>query len=656
MINDKIRNLGILAHVDAGKTTISEYMLYKSGRIRSQGRVDEGTASTDWLEVERQRGISVKSAVTSLEWQGVNINLIDTPGHADFAAEVERTLWVMDCAILVISAAEGVEAQTERLWQALDSMDIPVLIFINKIDRKAADCGQVLTEIRNMLSDDIVVLQEVKNECSKNCSVDNIIPQKPEIQFPDENIIEFVANHDSEVLEKYVDGKKITVSYLKDKLVELVREKMAYPVLFGSALQEVGLDELLDAVITYLPGPEIVDGPPAGIVFKIEHDDNMGRLSYVRLYSGQIENRDQLKNITRDTTEKITQIRKTFVQKHQDVGQLKAGDIGTICGFSESQVGDILGNRELVPRQYELAVPLLKVQVYPEEKGNYRKLVEAVQVLADEDPLLGLEWIKESREIHLKIMGLIQLEVLGTIFTERFGLHVKFSKPSIIYKETPKKSGEGYISYTMPKPCWAVLRFEIEPAPRGSGVDYDSEVRNDVILPRYQKQVADTIPRALEQGLYGWEVTDLKIRLVDGEYHVEHTHPPDFTVATPMGIMDGLDNTGTFLLEPILDFQIIVSEEVGGSVLNQLAQRRAEVESPEIKKNKFLLQGKIPLAAALDYPVKLSSTTGGRGIMETKFAGYRKCPPEKGSSCPRRGVNPLDQSNYILSVRNAIGK
>ncbi len=657
MLNNKIRNLGILAHVDAGKTTISEYMLYKSGRIRKKGRVDDGTTSTDWLPVERQRGISVKAAVTSFNWQGVKVNLIDTPGHNDFAAEVERTLWAMDCAVLVISAAEGVEAQTEILWHALQAMKIPTIIFVNKVDRKAADLSKILPEIMEKLTDDIIALQQISGEQTKNPLVKDLLEDENCQQVTSEALIEFVADRNLQFMEKYLQKGSLSTEEVKSELVSLVHNRQAYPVLYGAALQELGLAQLLDAIISYLPGPEIKSKKKTGgIVFKIENEKSMGRMCYIRLFNGQLKNRDSVYNVTQDRKEKITQIRKAFVGQYQDVGLLQAGDIGIICGFSKAQVGDILGNENLTPtRPFQLAEPLLRVKVKPQEETDYLALIEAVQLLSEEDPLLDMEWFKESREINIKIMGVIQLEVLASIFRERFALEVEFSRPSVIYRETPAGKGEGSVRYTMPKPCWAVLRFQIEPGPLGSGVDYSSQVRKDIILPKYQKQVEDTLPDALEQGLHGWQVTDLKIRLIDGEYHVEHTHPPDFTVATPMGIMDGLNNTGTLLLEPMLDFTISVPEKIGGSVLNQLVNMRATVAETEIKGKKIIITGQIPLATSMDYPIKLSSLSGGRGIMETGFSGYQKCSVAQGKTCPRRGVNPLDRAKYILSVRNAIG-
>ena len=659
IIIEHLRNIGIVAHVDAGKTTVTENMLYLSGGIRSVGRVDEGTTQTDWLDVERERGISVRAASTVLKWRGTSINLIDTPGHVDFSAEVERTLRVLDAAILVLSAVEGVQAHSETLWKALREREIPTLIFINKIDRMGADSIRVLEDVRRLLSRDILPVQKTSGEGSKEPTVSSIwgdLQMRRMAQDShDMSEYEFLAEHDEELLEKFLNVEPVTDAELRATLGRLSRNGTVFPVFFGSALNGLGISELLDGVIEYLPAPPgDPKKPVAGVVFKIERDATMGKMAYVRLYNGSLENRDSVFNLTQGHEEKITQIRKVFGRKFEDVGRLETGDIGVICGLTQVKIDDILGSAEGVPDKTTIAHSLLKVQVSPVKENEYMALVAALQELSDEDPLLGMEWIKEEPEIHIKVMGTIQTEVLASLLKSRFGLAVTFAKPSVIYKETPTTAAQGFVSYTMPKPCWAVLRFLIEPGERGSGLIFTSEVRDEQILNRYQHQVEQTLPRALEQGLYGWEVTDLKVTLIDGEHHVEHTHPLDFVVATPMGIMDGLVNTGTTLLEPILHFEIAVPEELGGRILGDLIQMRGTFESPVIINGSFVVEGLIPVATSLDYSIKLSSMSSGRGKMKTRFAGYQVCPLELGATTPRRGINPLDRAKYILSVRNAL--
>lgn len=658
MTAKQLRNIGIFAHVDAGKTTTTEHMLFASGAIRALGSVDQGTAQTDSLDVERERGISVRSAATSLVWNGIAVNLVDTPGHVDFLSEVERSMRVMDGAILIISAAEGVQSQTETVWQALRAMNIPTLIYINKMDRLGVSVPRVMEEIKRLLSVHIAPLQAPDGEGELFTGIMPIwaIDEKDNGTGVNRGLVtDTIADLDEDILERIVDGEDVSTDELKEKLASLSRSGRAFPVCFGSSQRSIGIHELLDAAIEYLPGP---GGDPendlAGVIFKIERDKLMGRTAFVRLYQGALKNRDAVVNLTRGVQEKVTQIRKMSGQKHTDLGQIEAGDIAAVYGLSQSRIGDILGTSAGVPPYHALATPLLTVQVKPGEEARYPELVEALQELTEEDPLLDLQWLQSERELHVKVMGTIQLEILASLLQTRFGLQAEFGQPSVIYKETPAQAGEGFIAYTMPKPCWAILRFAIEPLPRGSGLVYSSVVRSEHLLPSYQNEVERRVPEALQQGLLGWEVTDLKVTLVEGEHHVWHTHPLDFVVATPMGIMNGLASTGTTLLEPMLRFRITVPEEFGGKILSELVQMRAEFEAPSIMHGRCVIEGIIPAATSLEYPVRLRSMTGGKGVMATSFTGYQDCPPDVRAERKRYGVNPLDQSKYILSVRSAL--
>jgi len=380
----------------------------------------------------------------------------------------------------------------------------------------------------------------------------------------------------------------------------------------------------------------------------------MGRMAYVRLYEGVMRNRDMIYNHTQQIEEKITQIRKVDGGRSEDIGVLQAGDIAAVCGMTQVRIGDVLGRPDAIPDEARLAVPLLTVQAHWVNESEYPRVVQALLELSDEDPLLDVQWMQDERELHVKVMGPIQLEILTNMLANRYGLQVQFGQPSVIYKETPVQDGEGFIAYTMPKPCWAILHFRIEPGPRGSGLHYEADVRTEKLLLQYQNEVARRVPEALQQGLHGWEVTDLTVKLIDGEHHVWHTHPLDFAVATPMGIMDGLAKVGTQLLEPILQFRVVVPEEFGGRVMNDLILMRGTFEPPNLYGDRMVIEGRVPVATSLDYPMQLGSLTKGRGTIATFFDGYEVCPPDVKAERPRRGVNPLDQSKYILSVRKAL--
>ena len=641
-----IRNVGLLAHVDAGKTTTTEQMLYLTGRTRAPGSVDDGTAQTDWLEVERERGISVRMATTVLPWQGASVNLVDTPGHVDFAAEVERALQVLDGAVLIISAAEGVQAHTETLWHALRAMKIPTLLFVNKVDRLGADPQRILAEIAASLTDRAVHLQTVDGVEEAFSSV---------LPLPADALTDRLAELDADTLERYVEDGNVSDSFLRERIATLASQGDLFPVLFGSAKKAIGIRELLDAMVQFLPPPaERRDGPVSGVVFKLDRDPAMGRVAYVRIYGGTIRSRDSVLNASQGTEAKVTQVRKMYARHHQDVGSLAAGDIAALCGLGSVRVGDVLGDPAGIPAARRLAVPVLSVQVHPARDADYPKLAAALQELTDEDPLLDLQWIPEVRELHIKVMGAIQLEVMGALLASRYGLTARFDPPTVIYQETPATSGEGFVAYTMPKPCWAILRFAIAPGKRGSGLAYTSLVGADSLLPAYQREVERRVPLALQQGLSGWQVTDLKVTLTFGEHHIYHTHPLDWSVATPMGIMDGLTNTGTTLLEPVFAFRLSVPDDLFGKVMGDLLAMRCRCDGPVAAGGRFILEGEMPVATSLEYPVRLANLTSGRGVISTRFAGYQPAPPDVKASRPRIGVDPRDRAKYILSVRGAL--
>ncbi|WP_340393450.1 translation factor GTPase family protein [Paenibacillus sp. FSL E2-0190] len=647
-------NVGIFAHVDAGKTTTTEHILYESGRIRALGSVDTGTALTDSMDVERQRGISVRAALASFAWKGVQINLVDTPGHVDFLSEVERSLRVMDCAVLVLSAVEGVQAQSEMIWNALRKLGIPTLIFVNKMDRVGADPEAVLAEARNYLSSDIIPVQQPIGKEKEYIGARDLWENEADANKRTE-LLEALAERDEELLEKYMSGSPIDLAEWKKYMKTASSSGRFFPMVYGVAAKGLGITALLDAMVEYYPrAGGNVEGPVSGIVYNIQRDKSMGRMAFVRLYEGTIRNRDTLLNYTQDIQGKVTQIRKVEGGRTEDVGALEAGDIAVIYGLSGVRIGDVLGHPGAIPEEAKLAVPLLTVRVFWEPDMDDHKVIGALQELADEDPLLDAQWLQDERELHIKVMGPIQLEILNSVLEERYALKVTFGQPSVIYKETPARAGEGFIAYTMPKPCWAILRFQIEPGPPGSGLVYDSIVRSSDLLPQYQSETARRVPEALQQGLYGWEVTDLKVTLTEGQHHVWHTHPLDFAVATPMGIMDGLARVGTKLLEPILQVRIVVPEENGGRVMNDLVQMRGTFEPPVLQGERMIIEGRLPLATSLDYPVSLSSYTKGRSTFTSFFAGYEECPPDVSAERTRRGVNPLDQAKYILSVRKAL--
>ncbi len=634
-----MRNIGIFAHVDAGKTTLSEQLLMHSGAIRRAGSVDEGTAHTDNLPVEQRRGISVKATCVSLTWRDTSINLIDTPGHVDFSAEVERSLWALDAAVMVVCAAEGVQPHTETLFHALREQAIPTLFFLNKTDREGADVGRVLAQIRRLLTPDAVLMTD------------------------EDAVTEFVCAQDDALLEQYLSGETFPPELIRTRLADMTRRAAAYPVYSGSALRDEGVLPLLDAMVDFLPPPAVHGDGLCGVVFASTQDRVLGRGVWVRLYAGAIENRapitlpagiDPLTGEEKLVQRKITQIRRV---DGTDAGSLTAGEIGVVYGLGDVKVGQILGDETLLPRRVEpghLRTPLITVQVIPDKPENMQTLRIACEALSAEDPLLQVRYAKTLNELQLHVMGAIQLEIIQELLDTRFGMKVRFSKPAVIYRETIAKAASGFVAYTMPKPCWAIMRFEIEPAPRGSGVTFRSIVPVRDILARYQHQVEQALPLALHQGRLGWQVTDVNITLAAGNHHQFHTHPLDFIVATPWGIQDGLARGGSTLLEPILETRFLLPPDCVGRVMSDVALMRGEVTETQTDADRVLMTALIPVATSVDYAATLASVTSGRGSMSVKLHGYRDCPLELGATSPRRSVDPLDTSKYILAARNAL--
>ncbi|MDO4740155.1 MAG: TetM/TetW/TetO/TetS family tetracycline resistance ribosomal protection protein, partial [Eubacteriales bacterium] len=632
-----MRNIGVFAHVDAGKTSLTERMLSHCGAIRKEGSVDAGTAHTDNLDIERRRGISVRSACAPMQWKHVEIRLLDTPGHADFAAEIERAMWALDGAVVLLSAAEGVQPQTELICEALRDQAIPYLFFINKCDR--ADPAEAIAQAQAQLS---------------ACAVDI---------RDDEAVMALLAEEDEQALEAYISGEIYARDRLLSALGALTKAGKAHPIICGSALQDEGVEALLDAVCAFLPAPGgDANGPLCGIVFSLDHSDPvMGRAARVRLFSGALKNREPLLVPTAENEfgvkqppveRKVTQIRALSVDgKGKDLGEIKAGDIALVYGLGDIRTGAILGDEALLGRKASsgrMKEPLITVSVEPDDPKNAPALDKALQVLCAEDPLLGA--VKTGGGIQMRITGRIQLDVVSEMLESRWGLKVSFGPPKIIYRETIREAATGFYAYTMPKPCWAIIEFWIEPLPRGSGVVFESVVPSRDIMPRYQHQVQQAIPLAIRQGMLGWRVDDVKITLVGGNHHLIHTHPLDFIVATPVAFLDGLRRGGSVLLEPMLSARITVPADTGGKVLARVAAMRGEVTQTESAGESVRMTATIPAATSVDFPTELSILSGGRGALSMQVSGYRECEMREGATCERVGVHPLDTSKYILAA------
>lgn len=654
-MKEKRITIGVLAHVDAGKTTLTEQLLCHGGALRQAGSVDRGTARTDFLSVERERGISVRTSTAVLEYQGTELNLIDTPGHVDFAAEVERSLSVLDMAVLVISAVEGVQAQTEILYEALCRAGVRVVFFINKIDRVGSRWQEVAQEIREQFTPHVVVCSQVCGEETRECSA-------AACSFTQEafaaQVLDEVSDFGEAIMEQYLEEGSVPPEKLEQAFAGCVARGELFPVLCGSSLLDVGVQELLDFLTRYgAPVKNRADNALSGVVYQITHDKTMGRVAHVRLFGGSIQNRDTVPFHTpgSETVQqgKVSQIRRYSGGRASDLGQVSQGQVAALCGLSNAKVGDILGEAAQMTGTH-LAEPLLKVRVLPAGPEQLHPVLEAFRELDAEDPALGLEYYPDEQEMDVCITGTVQLEVLEALVRERYGLSVQFSPPTVLYRETPSSAGRGFEAYTMPKPCWAIIELEIEPLPRGSGFVYEAHVPNNQIFYRYQNHVKEAMPRALKQGLYNWPVVDLKVSLVGGSHHTIHTHPLDFFLATPMAFMNGLVNTGSTLLEPIQTLRITAQEELAGKLIGDVIAMRGSFDTPVIRNGSVTLEARVPVSESMDYAVRIASLTSGRGVLSARFAGYEVCPSGLGAVAKRHGVNPLDREKWILTQRSAM--
>lgn len=664
---EKFHNIGILAHVDSGKTTLTEQLLFLTGAIRRAGSVDAGTTATDSLSVEKQRGISVRTATASTEWQGVTINIIDTPGHIDFAGEVERALSALDYAVVIVSAVEGVRAHTETILKSLDTAKLPRAIFINKIDRAGADTASVINELKQISPQAHLVLSEIENEGGENSSVKAIEGEKFAVAAT-----ETLADICDEAADAYLSESVLSESRAK----ELIRKEIAAcrltPVVFGSAKYSIGIKELADMLINFMPCAERrATDELCGIIFKIEHDKTLGKVSHIRLFGGEIANRDEIElfypadKIITDSDaveiekkppikEKVSQIKKFCGAKYIDSGLVKSGDIAAVCGLPSAKTGQFIGSLA-VSESARLVNPFLRVKVTPSDSDPLKipALAQALGELSDEEPYIDAKWENGQKEITISTTGKIQLEVLDNLLKERYGLSAEFSPPTVIYKETPAGTGYARASYTMPKPCWAVVEFLFEPMPRGYGVSYHGRLPSNQCFYRYQSHIRSSFNTCLEQGLYGWEVTDFKCTLVGGEHHTIHTHPLDFFVCTPMAFMNGLSQIGSTILEPLLKIRITTPEELSGKIFSEIIKMGGEYDSPVIHSQIVTLEAIVPVATSMDFPARLAVLSSGRAVLSQSFYSYRECRDGLEHVNPRRGVNPLDRSKWILFARGA---
>ena len=654
MSNKRILTIGILAHVDAGKTSITESLLHHSGATKALGSVDKGSAITDGLSMEKDRGISIKSSAVNFRWNDCLFQLVDTPGHIDFSAEVDRSLSILDAVILVISAKEGIQAHTLNLWESLKERNLPVIVFFNKIDRAGVDIESVFLDFEKSLGSKLFALNYPELSDPDD---PKLIPFTECQGYADLIIIdksfENLAEFDEGFLEQYLEGGVTDLNQTLSQGKQLIKNKNLYGALFGSAKMGLGIDYLLDSISSLIPVSKNDATSTSAKVFKVSFDAKKGRLAYIKVYGGTLKNKDIIHSKQLNKEIKINQVFKPHLGDLSQVSELLPGEIGIISTSDIVLAGDTLGTENLEDTYSKIGKAILGVQVEAVNDKDYQKLGEALEFLNIEDPTIDFKWFKEEKEFHLKILGPIQTEVLKENLDQRWNIEAEFLQPKVIYKETPSTSAEGYVRYWMPKPCWAIMTFLIEPGELGSGVEFISKVRTNDISNKYQNEVKRAIPWSLKQGNHGYEVTDLKITLIEGSEHTVHSNPGDFLLATPMGVLRGLGNSGTDLLEPMYAFEIKANQELLGPISSDLNQMGAQIDAPEFDNDFFIITGKVSVAEAMDYSIKFNATTSGKGRLKLTLDGYQKTTTTEDKIRGFKGVSPLDESQWILHMRGA---
>jgi ribosomal protection tetracycline resistance protein len=654
MSGKTVLTIGILAHVDAGKTSITESLLHHSGTTSTMGSVDKGSAITDGLSMEQSRGISIKASSVNFSWKNSLFQLVDTPGHIDFSAEVDRSLSILDGVILIVSAKEGIQSHTLNLWESLIERKLPVLIFFNKIDRDGVDIEHLFLDFQKELGAPLFALNypiltnpdHPKLVSFTNCTdhINSVVLDKS---------MENLAECDETFLEHYLEGETSDLEKILEKGKQNIKAGALYGALFGSAKLGLGIDDLLNSISTLLPQPKDYHSKPAAKVFKVTYHEKKGRLAYIKSYGSVLKSKAIIRSQQLDKDIKINQIFKPHLGDLIQDSELHPGEIGVITTSEIIGSGDVLGSENFEDKFSKISNAVLSVQVIAKQEKEYQKLGEALEILNMEDPILDFKWFKKEREFHLKILGPIQTEVLKENLIQRWEIEAQFHKPKVIYKETPSKSAEGYVRYWMPKPCWAIMTFLIEPAPLGSGVSFMSNVRTSDISNKYINEVKRAIPWSLRQGIHGYEVTDLSITLIEGSEHTAHSNPGDFLLATPMGILKGLENSGTELLEPMYRFEIKASQDLLGPISSDLNQMSAQIDAPVFDTNFFTITGRVSVAEAMDYSIKFNGTTSGKGRLKLTLDGYKKTTTTDDKVRDYKGVSPLDESQWILHMRGA---
>ena len=600
--------MGILAHVDAGKTTLSESILYTTGAVRKIGRVDHGDTFFDTDNIERERGITIFSKQTNFVYNAdadnsLEVTLLDTPGHVDFSAETERVLSVLDYAVLVISGLNGVQSHTRTLWRLLRGYNVPTFIFVNKMDVARLSRKELMADIR----------ENISSECV------SMVPSSDSGQVSREDLLEEIATVDEDVLEEYMESGDISDT----SIARVISEEKLFPVYFGSALKMDGVDELLRAIGLYTNEPCYSDEFSAR-VYKVLRDKNNNRLTFLKVLGGTLKLKDSVLpyGAYPDQAKKINEIRLVTGEKFEPVQELSAGHIAAVTGLEGSYPGQGLGSIE--DAKLPTLVPVLTYTVLLREDQDPHKIYDNIMILADEDPMLMPTWEEKSRRVGVSLMGKVQLEVIKRKVKERFDEDIDFGTGTIVYKETIASSVEGH-GHFEPLRHFADVKLRLEPLPSGSGIEVITECSMDVLARQHQNQIMRQCLRANKGVLTGANITDIRMVITDGKSHKKHTEGGDFRKATKIAIRDALLRTECVLLEPYYHVTLDVPSEYAGRAMTDISNMKGKLETPNVLGDRSIIEGIVPVSLAMDYAASVQRYTGGLGEIRIELAGYYPC-------------------------------
>jgi elongation factor G len=673
---ERMRNIGIAAHIDAGKTTTTERILYYTGRTHKLGEVHEGTATMDWMEQEQERGITITSAATTCEWRDIQINIIDTPGHVDFTAEVERSLRVLDGAVAVFDAVAGVQPQSETVWRQADKYNVPRICFINKMDRVGADFYHSMETIVDRLKCKPVAIQLPIGAEEQFKGIVDLVEMKAIIwrdetlgaqydvaEIPDDlvakakeyrdHMIEAIAEHDDHLMEKFIEGHAPSNDEIRAGIRKATIALQIFPVICGTAFKNKGVQTMLDAVVDYLPSP--LDVPPiegqdiddpekvlirhasdkepfAALVFKIMTDPYVGQLAFFRVYSGTLKSGDFVFNIAKKRKERIGRLLRMHANKREEIQEILAGDICAAVGLKTVSTGDTICDDEhpIVLESIDFPTPVIQLAVEPKTKADQEKMGMAIQKLAQEDPTFRVNTDPETGQTILSGMGELHLEIIVDRMMREFGVGANVGKPQVAYRETIRKNAEAegrHVKQTGGHGQYGHVKIRVEPLPSGSGFEFENDITGGRVPKEYINPTEVGIKEALEGGiLAGYPMSDLKVTLYDGSYHDVDSSEMAFKVAGSLAIKEAARKAKPVLLEPIMAVEVVVPEQYMGDVIGDLNSRRGRIEGMQLRGTTQIIKSMVPLSEMFGYATDIRSRTQGRGSFTMHFGKYEEVP------------------------------